>query len=96
LLCVSTCCFINTREASSITFSGEYAKLVPGHSGALDFAGSRGVSYLDDFEGTRSVIDLKSAIGWQIQFDLLNHLPATHFPMISFHLLGCLPRYFPD
>lgn len=58
--------FINTREASSITFSGEYAKLVPGHSGALDFAGSRGVSYLDDFEGTRSVIDLKSAIGWQI------------------------------
>lgn len=58
--------FIKTREVSTITFSGEYAKLIPGHSRALDFAGSRGVSYLDDFEGTRSVIDLKSAIGWQI------------------------------
>lgn len=58
--------FINTKEISTITFSGEYAKLIPGHSKALDFAGSRGVSYLDDFEGTRSVIDLKSAIGWQI------------------------------
>ncbi|WP_407426629.1 cell surface protein SprA [Arcticibacter sp.] len=58
--------FINTREISTITVSGEYAKLIPGHSKALDFAGSRGVSYLDDFEGTRSVIDLKSAIGWQI------------------------------
>lgn len=58
--------FIRTKEPSRITLSGEYANLVPGHSKALDFAGSKGVSYLDDFEGTRSVIDLKSAVGWQI------------------------------
>ena len=59
--------FINTKEASSITFSGEYAQLVPGHPRALNFAGSRnGASYLDDFEASRSLIDIKSAISWQI------------------------------
>lgn len=59
--------FINTKEASSITFSGEYASLVPGHPRALNFAGSRnGASYLDDFEASRSLIDIKSAISWQL------------------------------
>ncbi|WP_276348777.1 cell surface protein SprA [Daejeonella sp. JGW-45] len=59
--------FINTKEASSITFSGEYANLIPGHPRALNFAGSRnGASYLDDFEASRSLIDIKSAIAWQI------------------------------
>ncbi|HUH33458.1 MAG TPA: cell surface protein SprA, partial [Daejeonella sp.] len=59
--------FISTKETSSITFSGEYANLVPGHPRALNFAGSRnGASYLDDFEASRSVIDIKSATPWQI------------------------------
>ena len=59
--------FINTKEPSSITFNGEYASLVPGHPRALNFAGSRnGASYLDDFEASRSMIDIKSAIAWQI------------------------------
>ncbi len=59
--------FINTKETSTVTFSGEFAKMVPGHPRALNFAGSKnGSSYLDDFEGSRSIIDLKSAIGWQI------------------------------
>lgn len=59
--------FIETKESSSISFSGEFAKLIAGHPSSLNFAGSEnGVSYIDDFEGTSSVIDLKSAIGWQI------------------------------
>lgn len=59
--------FISTKAPSSVTFYGEYAQLVPGHPSALNFAGSRnGVSYLDDFEAARAVIDLKSAIAWQI------------------------------
>jgi cell surface protein SprA len=33
----------------------------------LNFAGSKnGTSYLDDFENSRSVIDIKSAVSWQI------------------------------
>ncbi|HYK75482.1 MAG TPA: cell surface protein SprA [Daejeonella sp.] len=58
---------ISTKEPSSLTFSGEFAQLIPGHSSALNFAGSRnGTSYLDDFESSRSVVDLKSAIPWQL------------------------------
>jgi len=59
--------FINTKEPSFFTFSGEYANLMPGHPKALNFAGSKnGSSYIDDFEGTSSTIDIKSAITWQI------------------------------
>jgi len=59
--------FITTKEPSSITFSGEYAQFIPGHPKALNFAGSKnGASYLDDFEASRSLIDIKSAISWHI------------------------------
>jgi cell surface protein SprA len=58
---------ISTKAPSSVTFYGEFAQLIPGHPRALNFAGSKnGVSYLDDFESSRSVIDLKSAISWQL------------------------------
>lgn len=59
--------FINTREESSISFYGEFANLIPGSSKATNVAGSRnGVSYIDDFENSRSFIDLKGAYSWQI------------------------------
>ncbi|TZF82326.1 cell surface protein SprA [Pedobacter sp. BS3] len=59
--------FIDTKEKSTITFSGEFANLIPGHPAALNFAGSKGgSSYLDDFESSRSVIDIKSPVNWQI------------------------------
>ncbi len=59
--------FLSTKAPSSITFSGEFAQLLPGHPNALNFGGKNGgVSYLDDFEATRSVIDLKSAVAWQL------------------------------
>ena len=59
--------FLSTKAPSNVTFYGEYAQLIPGHPNSLNFAGSKnGVSYLDDFEASRSIIDLKSAISWQI------------------------------
>ena len=59
--------FISTKAPSSIAFSGEFAQLIPGHPKALNADGSTGgTSYLDDFEASRSVIDLKSAIAWQL------------------------------
>lgn len=59
--------FIHTKVPSSITFSGEFAQLMPGSPGALNFAGSKnGTSYLDDFENSQSIIDIKSANAWQI------------------------------
>ncbi|TKC04162.1 cell surface protein SprA [Pedobacter frigoris] len=58
---------LSTKAPSTITFSGEFAQLLPGHPSALNFGGKTGgVSYLDDFEASRSIIDLKSAIAWQL------------------------------
>ena len=58
---------ISTKETSTINFSGEFAKFNPGHPKALNFAGSSsGTSYLDDFEGSRSLIDLKGSTAWQL------------------------------
>ncbi len=55
--------FIQTNEVSSISFQGEFAHLVPGHSRAL---GRAGVSYIDDFEATTTTIDLKTPSAWVI------------------------------
>lgn len=59
--------FISTKAPSSFTFSGEYAKLMPGHPSAINSGGQRGgASYLDDFEASRQLIDLKSVMPWQL------------------------------
>ncbi|WP_316771091.1 cell surface protein SprA [Pedobacter frigiditerrae] len=59
--------FISTKAPSSISFSGEYAQLIPGHPSAINSGGEKGgASYLDDFEASRSIIDLKSSVPWQI------------------------------
>jgi cell surface protein SprA len=44
---------ISTKEKSSITLSGEYAKLVPGHPKIVSGAGGEGASALDNFEGAK-------------------------------------------
>jgi hypothetical protein len=59
--------FLSTKAPSSITFAGEYAQLIPSHPSAINSGGDKGgSSYLDDFEASRSIIDLKSAVPWQI------------------------------
>jgi cell surface protein SprA len=55
--------FIETKEMSTITAAGEFAYLVPGHSKAV---GKSGNSYIDDFEGSQSEIDLHSQSAWTI------------------------------
>lgn len=53
--------FIDTKEESNITLSGEFAQLIPGHSKAI---GKDGTSYVDDFEGSVSTIDLRTQSQW--------------------------------
>lgn len=55
--------FIQTKAPSSVTFIGEFAQLVPGHSRAIQ---KTGTSYIDDFEGSTTPIDLKSFNAWVI------------------------------
>jgi cell surface protein SprA len=54
---------INTKEKSSITASVEAAYLIPGHNPAI---GDEGQSFIDDFEGSQSAIDIRSFNTWVI------------------------------
>lgn len=55
--------FYDTKEMSSIDASAEFAHLIPGHSSAI---GNDGTSYIDDFEGSVSVIDLRTQSLWNL------------------------------
>lgn len=55
--------FIDTKETSSVTISGEFAQLIPGHSSAI---GEEGHSYIDDFEGSTTKLDQKYFSAWHI------------------------------
>jgi cell surface protein SprA len=53
--------FYSTKETSSLTFSGEVADLIPGHSKAI---GKAGIAYIDDFEGAITPLDIKNPGQW--------------------------------
>ncbi|MFW5707310.1 MAG: cell surface protein SprA [Bacteroidota bacterium] len=55
--------FYSSTAPSRITFVGEFAHLIPGHSRLI---GSAGTAYIDDFEGSKSSIDLKNIHSWHI------------------------------
>jgi cell surface protein SprA len=53
--------FINTKAPSSLDFEAEIAQLIPGHSKVIQKSGT---SYIDDFEGTKTSMDLKTRQSW--------------------------------
>ncbi|MBA2613886.1 MAG: cell surface protein SprA [Bacteroidetes bacterium] len=55
--------FYSTKEMSSISTRGEFAKLFPGNAKAI---GKSGNSYIDDFEGSISLIDIRNPQGWYL------------------------------
>ena len=65
--------FLETKEISSLTVTGEFAHFVPGHPKSIT---KEGAAYIDDFEGSQSTIDLKNVGTWflastpQLQPDL--------------------------
>lgn len=67
-----------TKEMSTITTSFEAAKLFPGHSKAI---GKDGNSYIDDFEGSQTNIDIKSVGAWTLAS--IPQLQPTLFPEAS-------------
>ncbi len=73
--------FISTKEKSTIDASVEFAHLIPGHNKAV---GREGNAYIDDFEGTVSLIDLRNFASWglasipQFQPDLFPEASLTN------------------
>ena len=54
---------ISTKAKSSISITGEVAHLIPGTPKAISAAG---ISYVDDFEGSQSTIDLRTPNAWRL------------------------------
>lgn len=54
---------INTQAPSSILFEAEFAHFIPGHNRSVGKAGN---SYIDDFEGSKIPIDLRSWNAWTL------------------------------
>lgn len=55
--------FYATKEISTVNASAEAAYLIPGHSRAI---GNAGTSYIDDFEGSVSTIDMRTQSLWNL------------------------------
>ena len=52
---------INVKNPSKVNVEGEFANFLPGHSKAI---GNAGVVYIDDFEGSKSTIDMRNVGTW--------------------------------
>ncbi|MET6989050.1 cell surface protein SprA [Sediminicola arcticus] len=56
---------IDTDVPSNISVRGEIAWLQPGSPKNADFEGET-TTYVDDFEGAQSLIDIRSSLGWSL------------------------------
>ncbi len=56
---------IDTKEKSTFSIVGEFAHFIPGHPKSINLDAT-GTSYIDDFENTQSIIDIRSASSWYL------------------------------
>ena len=54
---------ISTSAMSTLSFTGEVARLIPGQPRAIN---KEGTSYVDDFEASQSAIDLRQFSSWRM------------------------------
>lgn len=57
---------INTKAASTFTINAEIAGIIPGYNKVIDRNGENGVSYIDDFEGAETPIDIRLPFNWKL------------------------------
>ncbi|MFZ4705929.1 MAG: cell surface protein SprA [Bacteroidales bacterium] len=69
--------FISTKTPSKIKVDAEFAHFIPGHSRAV---GKTGTSYIDDFEGSKSTIDLKNPGSWFLASTPQGQTTRSMFP----------------
>ena len=55
--------FIETKAKSRLIATAEFAHLIPGHHRAV---GKEGVSYIDDFEASKTSIDIRNMGAWRL------------------------------
>jgi len=55
--------FVNATKPSTIALNAEFAQLIPGHSKVV---GAQGQAYIDDFESTKTSIDIHYPANWYL------------------------------
>ncbi len=55
--------FLQTKEQSTVNFTGEFAQIIPGTSNIVD---GEGTAYIDDFENSATPYSLMSPGGWKL------------------------------
>ncbi len=55
--------FYSTNTPSTLDVEAEIARLIPGHSSVIEKSGN---AYIDDYEGTKTTIDLKARQSWAL------------------------------
>lgn len=82
--------FIDTKEKSTVTFTGEYAKLIPGSPRGIDINGSE-TSFIDDFESAQTSLELRTRNSWvlastpQGQDDLFPEASISNNPQYNYN-----------
>ena len=81
---------IETKAKSRLIATAEFAHLIPGHHRAV---GKEGVSYIDDFEASKTSIDIKNMSAWKMSSlptganqSIIFQYPATEFSGFSENL----------
>lgn len=69
--------FITTKAPSSVAVDFEFAQFIPGHSKSI---GKAGTTYIDDFEGAKSTIDLKNISNWYLSSTPQGQTTSRMFP----------------
>ncbi len=69
--------FVNATAPSSIAFNAEFAQLQPGHHSVV---GESGFAYLDDFESTKTTIDIHYPTFWYLASTPFNNNSTSLFP----------------
>lgn len=69
--------FYSSKTPSKVTITGEFAHLIPGHARAI---GKTGTSYIDDFEGSKSSIDMKNIGSWYLASTPQSQISSNMFP----------------
>ena len=73
--------FVNATKPSTIAFNAEFAQLIPGHSKVI---GRQGLAYIDDFESTKSSININYPMNWYLASTPYSPSPDAMFPEAAF------------
>ena len=69
--------FVDATAPSTIALNAEFAQLLPGHHKVV---GQEGYAYLDDFESTKTTININYPVNWYLASTPFNPGPNPLFP----------------